>query len=93
MHNMRRVVVSSQAGVTAGLRAQLHLFGLLALLVPLFAGLQYVVREAVPRVEIRLVSRDVPAAVPVLVPVEVPVDRVVERIVYVPVDRPDAVPQ
>ncbi len=63
---------------------RLRLFGLLALLVPLFAGLQFLVREAVPRIEIRFVSQDVPVNVPVVVPVE----RVVERIVYVEVERP-----
>jgi hypothetical protein len=68
-----------------GFIARMRLFGLLALLVPLFVGLQGLVREGVPRVEIRFVSQDVP--VPVSVPVEVPVERVVERIVYVPVDR------
>jgi hypothetical protein len=67
----------------AKLTAHLRLFGLLALLVPLFVGLQYVVREGVPRVEVRLVAQDIQTTVPV----EVPVERVVERVVYVPVDR------
>ena len=61
------------------LTAQLRLFGLLTLLVPLFAGLQYVVREGVPRVEVRLVAQDAQT--------NVPVERVVERVVYVPVMR------
>src|SRR5206468_11163783 len=64
-----------------GLLARLRLFGLLALLVALFGGLQALVDEGVPRVEIRFVPREVP----VQVPVEVPIDRIVERIVYVPV--------
>jgi hypothetical protein len=55
----------------------------------LFAGLNYVVSEDVPRVEIRLVPQDVPATVPV----EVPIERVVERVVYVPVDRTETAPQ
>jgi hypothetical protein len=66
------------------LAAQLRVFGLLALLVLLFVGLEHIVDEGVPRVEIRLVSRDVP--------IEVPVERVVERIVYVPVERAQAAP-
>ncbi|HZO27531.1 MAG TPA: hypothetical protein VFH48_16255 [Chloroflexota bacterium] len=68
--------------------ARLRLFVLLALLVPLFAGLQFVVREGVPRVEVRLVAQDVQTTVPV----EVPVERVVERVVYVPVGSQAAVP-
>jgi hypothetical protein len=74
-----------------GLVARLQLFGLLLLLVPLFAGLQYVVGEGASRVEIRFVSQDVP----VIVPVERIVERVVERIIYVPVpaeEVPDAGP-
>ena len=59
------------------LTAHLRLFGLLALLVPIFAGLQYIVREGVPRVEVRLVAQDAQTTVPV--------ERVVERVVYVPV--------
>ena len=72
----------------AKLTPHLRLFGLLALLVPLFLGLQYVVREGVPRVEVRLVPQDVQTTVPV----EVPVERVVERVVYVPVDRETSQP-
>ena len=70
--------------------ARARLFGLLALLVPTFAGLQYVAREGMPSVEIRFVSRDVP--VEVGVPVEVPVERVVERVVYVPVPLSETAP-
>lgn len=93
MWNARRAALDGLLGPDAALviTSRLRLFGLLALLVPLFAGLQYLVREAVPRVEIRLVAQDAPAAPPVLVPVEVPVERVVERIVYVPVERSEAV--
>jgi hypothetical protein len=89
MQSIRRVAVGDIHQSGAAFRTRLRLFGLLALLVPLFAGLQYLVREAVPRVEIRLVSQDVSATVPVLVPVEV----LVERIVYVQVDRSGTVPQ
>lgn len=64
--------------------ARLRLFGLLALLLPLFAGLEHLVQDGVPRVEIRFVSEDVP----VVVPVERIVERVVERVVYVPVPEP-----
>lgn len=93
MRNIPRAALWNAPNAHAAFRTQARLFGLLALLVPLFAGLEYLVREAVPRVEIRLVSQDVPAAVPVLVPVEVPVERVVERIVYVQGDRSAAVTQ
>ena len=65
------------------LTANLRLFGLLALLVPIFAGLQYIVREGVPRVEVRLVAQDAQTTVPV--------ERVVERVVYVPVGAETAV--
>jgi hypothetical protein len=92
MRHVRRDALGGALAAGAAFRTRLRLFGLLALLIPLFAGLQHFVREAVPRIEIRLVSQDVPTSVSVLVPIEVPVDRVVERIVYVPVDRPDTVP-
>ena len=81
----RPIRLDRQVMNDAKLTAHLRLFGLLALLVPLFLGLQYVVREGVPRVEVRLVSQDVQTTVPV----EVPVERVVERVVYVPVERRD----
>ena len=55
---------------------------------PLFAGLQLIVHEGIPRVEVRLVAQDVQTTVPV----EVPVERVVERVVYVPVERVDTAP-
>jgi hypothetical protein len=65
------------------------LFGLLAMLIPLFAGLQYLVYESVPRVEIRVITTDPPAAESIPVPAE----RVVERIVFVPVETTiEAVP-
>ena len=70
------------------LTARLRLFGLLALLVPLFAGLQVIVHEGVPRVEVRLVAQDVQTTVPV----QVPVERVVERVVYVTVGGEVTVP-
>lgn len=65
------------------LMARVRLFALLILLMPLFAGLQHLVQEGVPRVEIRFVSQDVP----ILVPVERVVERIVERIIYVPVEQ------
>lgn len=77
-------VVRARFGRLAAARpawmARARLYFLLLLLLPLFAGLQYLVQEGVPRVEIRFVSEDVP----VVVPVERVVDRVVERVVYVP---------
>jgi hypothetical protein len=59
------------------LALRLRLFGLLLLLVPLFAGLQRLVTDAVPQVEVQFVSDDRPTPVPV--------ERTVERIIYVPV--------
>src|SRR5688500_16261531 len=72
--------------------ARVRLFGLLSLLVPTFAGLHYVAREGVPRVEVRFVSRDVPVPIEVGVPIEVLVDRIVERIVYVTVPARESAP-
>jgi len=66
-----------------GFGARLRVFGLLALLVPLFAGLQYLVLDSTPRVEVRLVSQDPTAAGTAPAQTE----RVVERIVYVSVAR------
>jgi hypothetical protein len=63
-----------------GLVARLRLFGLLLLLVPLFAGLQALVLDGSPPSDARVTSRDAP----ILVPVERIVERVVEHIVYVP---------
>ena len=60
-----------------GLMARLRLFGLLVLLIVLFVGLQYLVGAGTPRVQVRVVTEDVP--------VFVPVERIVERPVYVPV--------
>ena len=69
------------AATRPGLVARLRLFGLLILLIVLFAGLQYMVGEGTPRVQVRVVPQDVP----VFVPVERIVERVVERPIYVPV--------
>ena len=69
------------ATARSGLAARLRLFGLLLLLIVLFAGLRYLVGEGAPRVQVRVVPQDVP----VFVPVERIVERVVERPVYVPV--------
>jgi hypothetical protein len=77
------VILDRQPWFHSNLLTQLRLFGLLALMIPLFSGLQYIVREGVPRVEVRLVTQDVPTTIAV----EVPVERVVERVVYVPVER------
>jgi hypothetical protein len=71
-----------------GLMARLRLFGLLVLLAPLFAGLQYVIGDGVARVEVRFVPQDVP----VVVPVERIVEKVVERVIYVPVPVEEPVP-
>jgi hypothetical protein len=71
-----------------GLMARLRLFGLLILLLPLFAGLQYMVGAGGSRVEVRFVSQDVP----IFVPVERIVERVVERVIYVPVQS-EATPE
>jgi hypothetical protein len=64
----------------------MRLFGLLASLVPLFAGLHYLADESAPRVEVRLVA---PASNEVA---QAPAERVVERIVYVPVERSETTP-
>jgi hypothetical protein len=76
------------AAARPGLVARLRLFGLLILIVPLFAGLQYMIGERFARVEVQFVSQDVP----IFVPVERVVERDVERIVYVPVPY-DATPE
>jgi hypothetical protein len=84
MRSMGRAVCAGLQRLTAarpGLSARLRLFGLLLLLIPLFAGLQRLVSDAEASAEVRLVPRDVP----VLVPVERIVERVVERIIYEPV--------
>jgi hypothetical protein len=73
------------ARAQTGINSQLRLFGLLALLVPLFGGLHYLVQEAAPR-PATTVAREAEAATSVEV---VPVDRVVERVVFVPVARMD----
>lgn len=70
-------------GTVPGPGPRLRLFGLLASLVPLFGGLQYLADESAPRVEVRLVA-SAPSSNEV---VQAPVERVVERIVYVPVER------
>jgi hypothetical protein len=61
----------------SGLALRLRLFGLLLLLIPLFAGLQRLVTDAVPQIEVQFISDDRPTPVPV--------ERTVERIIYVPV--------
>lgn len=61
--------------------AHARLFFFVSLLVPLFVALQGVIEDGVPRVEIRIVPRDVT----IEVPVEVVVERIVDRLVFVPV--------
>ena len=74
------------SSLAADLPARLRLFVLLAVLIPLFGGLQSLLsREGAPRTEIRLV----PQTVPVIVEVERPVERVAERIVYLPAPGPE----
>lgn len=77
----RRLAARAQDGVPANVR----LFVLLALLLPLFGGLQYLAQEAAPRDVASTAPPRVVEAVPVLVRVERPV----ERIVFVPVERLD----
>src|SRR5712691_7482144 len=79
-----RAVFSPLTGpvkIRPGLTARLRLFSLLTLLVAVFTGLQMVISEGVPKIELRFVPRDVP----VEVPVQVFVERIIERVVYVPV--------
>jgi len=61
--------------------AHVRLFSFLSLLLPLFAALQSLADAGVPRVEVRVVPRDVR----VEVPVEVVVERIIERLIFVPV--------
>jgi hypothetical protein len=83
-----RARLGQSAAARPGLVARMRFFGLLILIVPLFAGLQHLLSERFARVEVQLVSQDVP----IFVPVERVVERVVERIVYVPVPY-DATPE
>ena len=83
MLNVRRQNRETSAGpgrVLANVGPRLRLFGLLALMVPLFLGLQYFVQDSVPQIEVRFITPDSPSA-------QAPTERVVERVVYVPVDR------
>jgi len=66
-----------------GVGSRIRVFGLLALMVPLFAGLQYLAIESAPRVEVRVVAQE-PTGID---SVQAPPERVVERVVYVPVTR------
>jgi len=72
-----------------GLAPRLRFFALLALLAPLFWGLQLMVREQAPRVEVRLVYPESSVA---MVAAPAQAERVVERIVYVPVAPSDPAP-
>jgi hypothetical protein len=69
-----------------GLWPQARLFGLLALLVPLFMGLQYLVQESVPQIEVRFIAPDAQSAA------QPPAERVVERVVYVPIEKAEPAP-
>jgi hypothetical protein len=72
-----------------GMAPRLRFFALLALLAPLFWGLQLMVREQAPRVEVRLVY---PESSLEMVAAPAQAERVVERIVYVPVASSDRAP-
>ena len=72
-----------QAHARPALVARLRLFGMLAVLGPLFAGLNGLAREGVPQVEVRFIEAESQMPAPEIVVV----DRVVERLVYVPVDN------
>jgi hypothetical protein len=85
---IRAGVTGAADGAVSGLNPRLRLFGLLASLVPLFGGLQYLADETTPRVEVRLVA---PATTPDAA-AQAPAERVVERIVYVPVERSNTTP-
>src|SRR5262245_49759351 len=61
---------------------RLRLFVLLGVLAPLFVGLQYIVQESVPQIEVRFISPDA----------QVASERVVERVVYVPVEKTETAP-
>ena len=63
--------------------SRLRAFGLLALLVPLFAGLQFLAIESTPRVEVRVVTQAPTADEPA----QAPAERIVERVVYVSVAK------
>jgi hypothetical protein len=65
------------AAARPGLAVRLRLFGLLLLLIPLFAGLERLVSDAAPRAGDQFSAEQ--AQTPV------PVERTVERIIYVPV--------
>src|SRR4051794_34237195 len=82
----KRAQAARASRALAGLGPRLRLFGLLALLIPLFAGLQFLVYESVPRVEVRFVPADAPAAE------QPPTERVVERIVFVPIESAGSAP-
>ena len=73
----------------AGLVSRLRLFAMLAVLVPIFGGLQYLVREQAPRVVVREVG---PSQATTTSVVQAPTERIVERIVYVPVAAAEPAP-
>lgn len=85
-----RATVNRLGTTRPGLVAQLRLFALLVLLIPLFVGLQRLVTDAEAAAEVRLGPRETP----VLVPVERIVERVIERVIYepVPADGPPEPP-
>jgi hypothetical protein len=70
----------------AGFGPRLRLFVLLGLLAPMFVGLQHIVQESVPQIEVRLIPPDAQVAG------STPSERVVERVVYVPVERTETAP-
>jgi hypothetical protein len=71
-----------------GIGPRLRLFGLLAVLVPLFLGLQHLVQESVPQIEVRFIAPDAQTAGSA----PASSDRVVERVVYVPVEKTETAP-
>src|SRR6266540_3862575 len=67
---------------------RIRLFALLAVLIPLFVGLQYLVQESVPQIEVRFIAPDAQATGSG----QVSGERVVERVVYVPVEKTETAP-
>jgi hypothetical protein len=80
MLDRRRAIQTQLSRLAAGrpgVAIRLRLFGLLLLLIPLFAGLERLVSDTAPR------NGEQFSAEPAQTPV--PVERTVERIIYVPV--------
>jgi len=84
----RAGLTESSGRYATGVGSRLRVFALLALLVPVFAGLHYLALETAPRVEVRVATQE-PA---VLDSVSAQPERVVERVVYVPVAKSETAP-